>query len=189
MDTQTGSQEKRPLGIPVVRDRVVQAALRNVIEPIFERDFAAQSYGFRPGRGTREALRRVEELLKKGNCWVVDADIKGYFDSIPHNKLMEKIGKKISDGRVMSWRAGCVNSACPVRREGELTLSLPLPWAAATSLGALLLAKIQNEDDSGLRLRRVTAKDGEALPNDGRPKVNRRINLRKYLWNNRCTPA
>jgi RNA-directed DNA polymerase len=87
--------------VPVVRDRVVQAALRNVIEPIFERDFAAQSYGFRPGRGTREALRRVEELLKEGNYWVVDADIKGYFDSIPHNKLMEKIGKKISDGRVL----------------------------------------------------------------------------------------
>lgn len=95
-----GSQEKRPLGIPVVRDRVVQTALRNVIEPIFERDFAAQSYGFRPGRGTREALRRVEELLKEGNCWVVDADIKGYFDSIPQNKLMGKVGKKISDGRV-----------------------------------------------------------------------------------------
>jgi len=96
-----GSQEKRPLGIPVVRDRVVQAALRNVIEPIFERDFAAQSYGFRPGRGSREALRRVEELLKEGNYWVVDADIKGYFDNIPHHKLMEKIGKKISDGRVL----------------------------------------------------------------------------------------
>jgi RNA-directed DNA polymerase len=96
-----GSQEKRPLGIPVVRDRVVQTALRNVIEPIFERDFAAQSYGFRPGRGTRDALRRVEELLKEGNHWVVDADIKGYFDSIPHQQLMEKIGKKISDGRVL----------------------------------------------------------------------------------------
>ena len=96
-----GSQEKRPLGIPVVRDRVVQTALRNVIEPIFERDFAAQSYGFRPGRGTRDALRRVEELLEEGNHWVVDADIKGYFDSIPHQLLMEKIGKKISDGRVL----------------------------------------------------------------------------------------
>ena len=96
-----GSQEKRPLGIPVVRDRVVQAALRNVIEPIFERDFAVQSYGFRPGRGSREALRRVEELLKEGNYWVVDADIKGYFDSIPHDKLMEKVGNKISDGRVL----------------------------------------------------------------------------------------
>ena len=79
----------------------MQAALRNVIEPIFERDFAVQSYGFRPGRGSREALRRVEELLKEGNYWVVDADIKGYFDSIPHNKLMEKVGNKISDGRVL----------------------------------------------------------------------------------------
>jgi RNA-directed DNA polymerase len=79
----------------------VQAALRNVIEPIFERDFAVQSYGFRPGRGSREALRRVEELLKEGNYWVVDADIKGYFDSIPHDKLMEKVGNKISDGRVL----------------------------------------------------------------------------------------
>jgi len=97
-----GSQEKRPLGIPVVRDRVVQTALRNVIEPIFERDFAVQSYGFRPGRGTRQALRRVEELLKEGNWWVVDADIKGYFDSIPQDKLMEKVGQKISDGRVMA---------------------------------------------------------------------------------------
>jgi RNA-directed DNA polymerase len=85
----------------VVRDRVVQTALRNVIEPIFEGDFAAQSYGFRPGRGTLEALRRVEELLRGGNLWVVDADIKGYFDSIPHNKLMEKVGKKISDGGVL----------------------------------------------------------------------------------------
>jgi RNA-directed DNA polymerase len=96
-----GSAEQRPLGIPVVRDRVVQTALRNVIEPIFERDFAAQSYGFRPGRGAKDALRRVEELLKGGNHWVVDADIKGYFDSIPHQKLMEKVAHKISDGRVL----------------------------------------------------------------------------------------
>jgi RNA-directed DNA polymerase len=96
-----GSAEQRPLGIPVVRDRVVQSALRNVMEPIFERDFAAQSYGFRPGRGARDALRRVEELLQSGNHWVVDADIKGYFDSIPHRKLMEKVAHKISDGRVL----------------------------------------------------------------------------------------
>src|ERR1700746_2192219 len=87
-----GSQEKRPLGIPVVRDRVVQAALRNVIEPIFERDFAAQSYGFRPGRGTKDALRRVQELLNQAHHWVVDADIKGYFDSINHHQLLAKGG-------------------------------------------------------------------------------------------------
>ncbi len=79
-----GSKEKRPLGIPTVRDRVVQAALRAVLEPIFERDFAAQSYGFRPNRGCKDALRRVDTLLKAGYSWVVDADLKSYFDTIPH---------------------------------------------------------------------------------------------------------
>jgi RNA-directed DNA polymerase len=96
-----GSEEKRPLGIPAVRDRVVQTALRNVIEPIFEREFAEHSYGFRPEKGAKDALRRVDELLKSGYHWVVDADIKGYFDNIPHQKLMKKIEKKISDGRVL----------------------------------------------------------------------------------------
>jgi RNA-directed DNA polymerase len=96
-----GSTEKRPLGIPVVRDRVVQTAVRNVIEPIFERDFAEQSYGFRPRRGAKDALRRVEELLNQAHHWVVDADIKGYFDSIPHPKLMAKVATKISDGRIL----------------------------------------------------------------------------------------
>jgi RNA-directed DNA polymerase len=78
-----GSREKRPLGIPAVRDRVVQAALRLVLEPIFERNFAEQSYGFRPGRGCKDALRRVDGLLKDGHTWVVDADLKSYFDTIP----------------------------------------------------------------------------------------------------------
>ena len=78
-----GSKEQRPLGIPTVRDRVAQAALRAVLEPIFERDFAAQSYGFRPKRGCKEALRRVDTLLKQGYSWVVDADLKSYFDTIP----------------------------------------------------------------------------------------------------------
>ena len=67
-----GSTEQRPLGIPTVRDRVVQAALRQVLEPIFERDFAAHSYGFRPGKGCKDALRRVEELLAAGFVHVVD---------------------------------------------------------------------------------------------------------------------
>lgn len=70
-----GSKEKRPLGIPVVKDRIVQTALRNALEPIFEKTFAEQSYGFRPGRGCKDALRRVETLLKTGKTWVVDADI------------------------------------------------------------------------------------------------------------------
>lgn len=96
-----GSPEKRPLGIPTVRDRVVQAALRKVIEPIFEREFAEQSYGFRPGRGCKGALRRVEELLGGGYTWVVDADLKSYFDTIPQDQLMARVRERIADGPVL----------------------------------------------------------------------------------------
>jgi len=96
-----GSQEQRPLGIPMVRDRVVQTAVRNALEPIFERDFAEHSYGFRPGRGCKDALRRVNRLLKQGYVFVVDADLKGYFDSIPTDGLMERVEEKIADGRLL----------------------------------------------------------------------------------------
>jgi len=101
-----GTSEKRPLGIPTVRDRVVQAALRNVMEPIFERDFAERSYGFRPGRGCKDALRRVAELLKTGHTHVVDADLKSYFDTIPHAELLECLRTKVSDGRVLALIEG-----------------------------------------------------------------------------------
>jgi RNA-directed DNA polymerase len=96
-----GSREKRPLGIPTVRDRVVQAALRHVLEPIFEREFAEQSYGFRPKRGCKDALRRVRRLLEAGNHWVVDADLKSYFDTIPHERLIERVEERVSDGRII----------------------------------------------------------------------------------------
>lgn len=96
-----GTKEKRPLGIPTVQDRVVQGSLRLVLEPIFEKDFAEQSYGFRPGRSCKSALRRLSELLNTEYTWVVDADIKGYFDTIPQEKLMKKVEAKISDGRVL----------------------------------------------------------------------------------------
>ena len=97
-----GSREDRPLGIPTVRDRVAQTALRNVIEPIFEVGFAAHSYGFRPGRGGQDALRRVEQLLDAGDTFVVDADLKSYFDTIPHAALRERVATKIADGRVLA---------------------------------------------------------------------------------------
>jgi len=97
-----GSRETRPLGIPTVRDRVVQTALRHVIEPVFERDFAPQSYGFRPGRSGKDALRRVDELLKSGYRYVVDADLQGYFDTIDHEVLMELVARKVVDGRVLN---------------------------------------------------------------------------------------
>lgn len=101
-----GSKQKRPLGIPTVRDRVVQTALRSVLEPIFERDFAAQSYGFRPGRSCKDALRRVDELLKDGHVHIVDADLQSYFDTIPHDRLLEQVRRKVSDGSILKLIEG-----------------------------------------------------------------------------------
>jgi RNA-directed DNA polymerase len=97
-----GTKAQRPLGIPTVRDRVAQAALRNTIEPIFEREFSEHSYGFRPGLGCKDGLREVDALLKDGYSFVVDADLKSYFDTIPHESLMSSIRERISDGRVLA---------------------------------------------------------------------------------------
>jgi RNA-directed DNA polymerase len=98
--------KKRPLGIPTVKDRIAQAAVKRVIEPIFEREFLPTSYGFRPGRGCKDALREVDGLLKKGYTHVVDADLKAYFDSIPHARLQARIEERISDGRLLELLAG-----------------------------------------------------------------------------------
>lgn len=92
----------RPLGIPTVKDRVVQAAVKRVIEPIFESRFCETSYGFRPGRGCKDALRAVDKLLRQGYTHVVDADLKSYFDSIPHERLKARVAARISDGRVLA---------------------------------------------------------------------------------------
>ena len=96
-----GGGKMRPLGIPVVKDRIVQTALKLVIEPIFEREFEESSYGFRPGRGCKDALREVDELIKEGYTHVVDADFDSYFDSIPYEPLMDEVSEWISDGAVL----------------------------------------------------------------------------------------
>ena len=102
-----GSSEKRPLGIPTVREQAGPAptalrAQRMGSRPrLVERDFAEHSYGFRPGRNAQQAIARVETLLAQGQVWVVDADLKGYFDSIPQDKLLEAVRKKIADGRIL----------------------------------------------------------------------------------------
>jgi len=88
--------KKRPLGIPVVKDRIVQTAIKMVIEPIFENEFLDSSYGFRPNRGCKDALREVDNLLK------VDADLQSYFDTIPHNNLMRLLEEKISDQSLLN---------------------------------------------------------------------------------------
>ena len=89
----------RPLGIPTVKDRIVQAAIKIVIEPIFEHEFLPMSYGFRPQLGCKDALREVNQLLKSGDTFVVDADMKSYFDTIPHELLMQQVEAHISDGK------------------------------------------------------------------------------------------
>jgi RNA-directed DNA polymerase len=96
-----GGGKIRPLGIPAVKDRIVQTALKLVLEPIFEREFLKMSYGFRPGLGCKEALREVERLLREGYTFVVDGDLKSYFDTIPHTQLLNRIEEKVSDGRVL----------------------------------------------------------------------------------------
>lgn len=99
-------KKQRPLGIPAVKDRVVQAALKLVIEPIFENEFESRSYGFRQGLGCKDALREVDRHLKAGYFWVVDADLQSYFDTIPHDPLLAKVGNRIGDGHVMALIQG-----------------------------------------------------------------------------------
>src|SRR5437016_11231176 len=91
----------RPLGIPTVRDRVVQAAVLLILEPIFEADFEDCSYGFRPGRSAHQALRTIQRHLQAGYSAVYDADLAGYFDSIPHDKLMACVRMRVVDGAVL----------------------------------------------------------------------------------------
>ena len=101
VESPKGPGQTRPLGIPVVKDRIVQTTLKLVIEPIFENDFHDSSYGFRPGRSCHAALREVDRLIKAGHTHVVDADLKGYFDSIPHQRLLARVEERISDGRIL----------------------------------------------------------------------------------------
>ncbi|ENZ5543382.1 reverse transcriptase domain-containing protein, partial [Enterococcus hirae] len=93
--------KKRPLGIPTVRDRVVQTAVKFVIEPIFEADFQEFSYGFRPRRNANQAIREIYKYLNFGCNWIIDADLKGYFDTIPHDKLILLVKERITDKAII----------------------------------------------------------------------------------------
>lgn len=106
-----GSQETRPLGIPTVRDRVVQTALVHVLEPIFDHTFHPRSFGFRHGRGCHDALRCVDQLLAEGYVYVVDADLKGYFDTIPKDRLLALVQQKVSDTAVIRLIKEYLNQA------------------------------------------------------------------------------
>ena len=92
---------RRPLGIPTVRDRVVQTAVVLVLEPIFEADLQPEQYAYRPGRSALDAVQAVHGLVSSGHTEVVDADLKGYFDEIPHAELMKSVARRVSDGRIL----------------------------------------------------------------------------------------
>src|SRR6202790_5548870 len=92
---------ERPLGIPTIRDRVVQTAAKLVLEPIFEADFEDSAYGYRPVRGAVDAVKEVHRLIGRGYTDVVDADLSKYFDTIPHGELMKSVARRIADGAVL----------------------------------------------------------------------------------------
>jgi len=132
-----GSGQVRPLGIPTVKDRIVQTALKMTIEPIFEVQFRSGSYGFRPGRSCKDALREVDRLLKEGFTHVVDADLKSYFDTIPHHRLMGRVGEAISDGRILALIDGFL------KQEIMLDMACWLP-TTGTPQGAVLSPLLAN---------------------------------------------
>jgi len=142
-----GTTEQRPLGIPAVRDRTVEAALRNVLEPIFENDFAESSYGFRPGRGCREAVGRVEELLSQGYDWCVDCDLKSYFDTIPHSGLMALVRSRVVDGSVLALIEQCLRAGVMEELKGWQPTERGTPQGAVISpmLANLYLNPLDHE--------------------------------------------
>ena len=126
-----GATEQRPLSIPAVRDRIVQAALKTVIEPIFEADFRPTSFGFRPKRSAHDALQVLIDEAWRGRRWVVETDIASCFESIPHDRLMQTIEERICDRQVLKLlramlRAGVMDAGAaplcghrhPTRRRG-----------------------------------------------------------------------
>ena len=129
--------EMRPLGIPTIYDRVCQQALLNRLEPIFEPEFDDASYGFRRGRSTKDALRKVWKEIEEGNEWIVDADLKNYFGTVDHEKLITLVARKVADGRVLRIIESMLKADCYA--EGRL-----FPTKEGTPQGGVVSPLLSN---------------------------------------------
>lgn len=132
-----GDGKTRPLGIPTVKCRIAQEVLRQLINPIFERRFHDNSFGFRPGRNCHQAVERMFELSRRGYRYVVDIDIKGFFDNIPHALIMESLAAKIADGNILNTIERLLNSG--VMEEGEIR-----PTTRGTPQGGVISPLLAN---------------------------------------------
>ena len=110
---------KRPLGIPTIKDRIIQAVCKMIIEPIYEADFEECSYGFRPERSSKDAMKEIKEHLQRGKTEVLDADLSSYFDTIPHDRLMILLKQRISDLRILELIEKWLKS--PIYEDGKFT--------------------------------------------------------------------
>mgnify|MGYP000891180954 CR=1 FL=1 len=132
-----GKGKTRPLGIPTVQCRIAQEVVRRLINPIFERKFHENSFGFRPGRNCHQAVYKVKEYLKQGFNYVVDADIKGFFDNIPHELIMTEVASEIADGTVLGLIERFLKSG--VMEEGQLR-----PTTKGTPQGGVISPLLAN---------------------------------------------
>lgn len=132
-----GTKKQRPLGVPAIRDRVAEEAMRRVMEPIWEPTFSADSYGFRPGRSAHEAVHRIFNHLSDGYHWVVDADIRDYFGSIDQPLLIDKVAERIADGTVLGWLRDML-------RAGVMDAGKWQPTPRGTSQGSVISPLLAN---------------------------------------------
>ncbi len=131
---------ERPLGIPNIRDRVVQTAAKLLLEPLFEADFDADSYGFRPKRSAHQALDAIREALEQGMYWVIDADVTAYFDTIPHDRLMKTVAERVVDGAMLALVKGFLEAPVVDERDG----GRPKRTAQGTPQGGVISPLLAN---------------------------------------------
>ena len=162
----------RPLGIPTVKDRVVQTALYLMLMPIFEADFHTRSYGFRPKRGAHQAIEEIQKAVQQGYVEIIDADLSKYFDTIPHRGLMRVVARRVSDGSVLRLIKGWLRA--PIVETDKDGTRRVLPNRCGTPQGGVISPLLANlylnpldhgvNDTTGGQARREPSIAGRAPP-------------------------